>query len=126
MFCVQYSKNCSKSSAFVSYWDRIPFSKSAWIPSSSILLVQAYPSGRTQNPLDEGHKVDLIYCVKTFDSVNHRFLLAKLKSYGIDDAVLNWIKSCLSNRSNQFQVDGVLSEEASPRFTHWPITFSVT
>ncbi len=58
--------------------------------------------------------VDLVYLdfAKAFDSVNLRFLLAKLKSSGIDEAVLNWIKSCLSNRSYQVQIDGVLSEEA--------------
>ncbi len=39
--------------------------------------------------------MDLVYLdfAKAFDSVNHRFLLAKLKSSGIDGAVLNWIKS---------------------------------
>ncbi len=58
--------------------------------------------------------MDLVYLdfAKAFDSVNHRFLLAKLKSSGIDGAVLNWIKSYLSNRSYQVQIDGVLSEEA--------------
>ncbi len=34
---------------------------------------------------------------KAFDSVNHGFLLAKLKSCGIDGAVLSWIKSYLPN-----------------------------
>ncbi len=64
--------------------------------------------------MDEGHTVELVYLVfaKAFDSANHRFLLAKLKSSGIDGAVLNWIKSYLSNRSYQVQIDGVLSEEA--------------
>ncbi len=64
--------------------------------------------------LDEGHTVELVYFdfAKAFDSVNHRFLLAKLKASGIDGAVLNWIKSYLSNRSYQVQIDGFLSEEA--------------
>ncbi len=58
--------------------------------------------------------MDLVYLdfTKAFDSVKHRFLLAKLKSSGIDGAVLNWIKSYLSNRSYQVHIDGVLSEEA--------------
>ncbi len=46
------------------------------------------------------------------DSVNHRFLLAKLKSSGIDGAVLNWIKPYPSNRSYQVQIDGVIFEES--------------
>ncbi len=64
--------------------------------------------------LDEGHTVDLVYLdfANAFDSINHRFLLAKLKSYGIDGAALNWIKSYLSSHSYQVQIDGVLSEEA--------------
>ncbi len=64
--------------------------------------------------LDEGHTVDLVYLdfARAFDSVNHRFLLAKLKASGIDEAVLNWIKSYLSGRSYQVQIDGTLSEEA--------------
>ncbi len=49
---------------------------------------------------------------KAFDSVNHRILLAELKASGIDGAVLNWIKSYLSNRSYQVQLDGMLSEAA--------------
>ncbi len=58
--------------------------------------------------------VYLVYLdfAKALDSVNHWFLLAKLKSSGIDGAVLNWIKSYLSNRSYQVQIDGVLSEDA--------------
>ncbi len=57
---------------------------------------------------------DLVYLdfAKAFGFVNHRFLLAKLKASGIDGAVLNWIKSYLSNRSYQVQIDGFLSEEA--------------
>ncbi len=64
--------------------------------------------------LDEGHTVDLVYLdfAKAFDSVNHRFILATLKSSVIIGAVLNWIKSYLSNRSYQVQIGGVLSEEA--------------
>ncbi len=49
---------------------------------------------------------------KAFDSINHQFLLAKLKSSDVDGPVLNWIKSYLSNLSYQVQIDGILSEEA--------------
>ncbi len=55
--------------------------------------------------MDEEHTADLAY----LDSVKHRFILAKLKSSGIDAAVLNWIKFYLSNRSYQVKIDGVLS-----------------
>ncbi len=58
--------------------------------------------------------MDLVYLdfAKAFDSVNHQFLLAKLKSSDIDVAVLDWIKSYLSSRSYRVQIDGGLSEEA--------------
>ncbi len=41
--------------------------------------------------MDEGHTVDLVSLdfAKAFDSVNHRFLPARMKSSGIDGAVLN-------------------------------------
>ncbi len=62
-----------------------------------------------QRLLDEGHTIDF---TKAFDSVNHRLLLAKLKSSGIDAALLNGIKSYMSNRSYPVQIEGVLAEEA--------------
>ncbi len=56
---------------------------------------------RVTRLLNEWHTVDLVYLdfAKTFYSVNYRFLLAKLKSSDIDGAVLNLIKSYLSNLS---------------------------
>ncbi len=70
--------------------------ESAWIPSSAILQEE-----RVTRLLGEGHTVDMVYLdfAKAFDSVNHRFLLVKPTSSGIDGAVLNWIKSYLSNLS---------------------------
>ncbi len=72
------------------------------------------PLERVTRLMDEGHTVDFVYLAfaKAFDSVNYGLLLAKLKSSGIDGAVLNWIKSYLANRSYQVQIDGILSEEA--------------
>ncbi len=50
--------------------------------------------------MDEGHTVDVIYLdfAKAFDSVNHRFLLAKMKSFGLRDVVVRWIEAYLSGR----------------------------
>ncbi len=75
----------------------IPFTEPAWIPSSSILLILQLE--RVTRLMDEEHTVDLVYLdfAKTFDSVNHRFRLATLKSPGIYGPVLNCIKSYLSN-----------------------------
>ncbi|KAK3089529.1 hypothetical protein FSP39_004304 [Pinctada imbricata] len=52
------------------------------------------------NALDEGNPVDCIYMdfQKAFDTVPHRRLISKLKSYGIDENLITWISSFLSNR----------------------------
>ncbi len=62
----------------------------------SNFLLQEEPVTRL---MDAGHTGDLVYLdfKKEFDFVNHRFLLAKRKSSGIDGPVLNWIKSYLSD-----------------------------
>ncbi len=58
--------------------------------------------------VDEGHTVDIIYLdfAKAFDSVNHRFLLAKMNSLGLSDAVVRWTKANLSGQLSRVQVDG--------------------
>jgi hypothetical protein len=47
---------------------------------------------------------------KAFDSVDHSKLLVKLQAYGIQDPLLAWIKSYLSNRSQTVTIDSCLSE----------------
>ncbi len=53
--------------------------------------------------IDEGHTVDLacLNFAKAFDSANCQFLLAKLKSSGIDGTPLSSNKCYLSDRSYQ-------------------------
>ncbi len=89
-------------------------SQHGFLPHRSCLSNLILQEERVTRFLDEGHTVNLVYLdfAKTFDAVNHLFLLAKLKFSGIDGAVLNLIKSYLSNRSYQVQIDDVLSEEA--------------
>ena len=50
--------------------------------------------------LDTGGEVDVVYFdfAKAFDTVPHRRLMAKVRSYGIDETVARWIDSFLSNR----------------------------
>ncbi len=77
--------------------------------------------------------VDLVYVdfTKALDSVNHRLLLAKLTSSGLDRHVLNWIKLYHFGQSYQVQINGSLSDEATylsgdpPMFSYWPVTFYV-
>ncbi len=87
-------------------------SQHGFLPSRACLSNLILQEEHVTRVLDEGHTVDLVYLdfAKAFDSINHRFLLAKLKASDIDGAVLNWIKSYLSNCSDQVQVDGILSE----------------
>ena len=61
--------------------------------------------------LDEGKYVDVIYFdfAKAFDSVPHQRLLVKIKSYGIDGKVFNWISSFLNNRRQRVVLNGYKS-----------------
>ncbi len=66
-------------------------SQHGFLPRRSCLSNLILQEERVTSLLDEGHTVDSVYLdfTKAFDSVNHRFLLAKLKSSGTDGAVLN-------------------------------------
>ncbi len=116
-------KIAQKGSAFVSYRDRIPFTESAWIPTC--LSNRTPQNERVTGLLDDGLTLHLVY----LDSVNHRFLLARLKSFGIDGAVLSWIKSAKStipgpNRRRPFWAVS-LYLWLPTRFSHWRFTLSV-
>ncbi len=52
--------------------------------------------------------VDVIYLDfgKAFDFVNHRFLLTKMKSFGIGDVVVRWIETYLFERVSRVHVGG--------------------
>ncbi len=56
--------------------------------------------------IDEGHTVDVVYLdfAKAFDSVNDRFLLAKMKSFGLGNVVERWIEAYLSGRVSRVHV----------------------
>ena len=66
------------------------------------------------NQLDHKTPVDAIYLdfSKAFDKVPHKRLLLKLKGIGIKGQLLEWITDWLSNRSQQVQVKGSLSDWA--------------
>jgi hypothetical protein len=55
--------------------------------------------------------IDVVYLdlTKAFDSVPHKYLLAKLQSYGIDERVLAWIASFLRDRRQCVKVNSVCS-----------------
>ena len=65
--------------------------------------------------LQNGCETDLILLdfAKAFDKVSHSRLLYKLDYYGISSEVLMWIKSFLSNRSQQVVIENVKSNSIS-------------
>ena len=56
----------------------------------------------------KGGVTDTIYLdfAKAFDTVPHERLLGKLKAYGIDGAILTWIKAFLTGRTQVVKVNG--------------------
>ncbi len=58
--------------------------------------------------MDEGPTVDVIYpdFVKAFESVNHRFLLTKMKSFGLGDVIVRWAEAYLSGRVSRVPIGG--------------------
>ena len=61
--------------------------------------------------LEIGKQTDIIYTdfEKAFNKVPHRRLLSKLRSYRINDQLIEWIKSFLSNRSQCVKINQKLS-----------------
>ena len=64
-----------------------------------------------QRAFDQQKQVDLIMLdfQKAFDTVPHKRLLHKLKSYGIEGQTLKWISLWLTNRLQRVTVDGATS-----------------
>ena len=58
--------------------------------------------------VDDGSPVDVVYSdfQKAFNKVQHQRLLLKLKAYGIDNDVINWIEKWLTHRRQRIIVDG--------------------
>ena len=62
--------------------------------------------------VDNGNSVDVAYFdyAKAFDKVSHRLLLVKLKTYGTDGKLLNWLKNYLESRKQRVVVGNAKSE----------------
>ena len=56
--------------------------------------------------------------MKAFDTVPHKRLIGKLKSYGIEYYTLRWIQAFLSDRVQQVNVNGTNSEWAN-NYNKW-------
>ncbi len=57
--------------------------------------------------MDDGNTADVVYLDfgKAFDSVNPRYLLAKLESFGLCDKVARWITSYVTGKNLQSTSD---------------------
>ena len=65
--------------------------------------------------LDKGESIDVVYLdlMKAFDTIHHKRLVDKLKSYGIEYYTLRWIQAFLSDHIQQVNVNGTNSEWAN-------------
>ena len=61
--------------------------------------------------LDAGEDVDIIYLdfSKAFDKVPHMRLVHKMREYGIDSHLVNWVKNWLTNRKQRVVLNGTHS-----------------
>ena len=65
--------------------------------------------------LEEGGQIDVVYTdlQKAFDKVSHKFLINKLKSYGIGLPFICWIESFLLDRKQRVRVGNAYSDWAA-------------
>lgn len=65
--------------------------------------------------LDSGLTTDVVYLdiSKAFDSVSHKKLILKLKSFGFKNFLLNWLTCFLSNRSQRVKIYNTFSKNKS-------------
>ena len=65
--------------------------------------------------MNEGELIGVCFLdiKKCFDTINHKYLLQKLKKYGICDEELEWFTSYLRDRKQKVSCNGALSNEAS-------------
>ena len=88
--------------------------QSGFVPGDSTVnqLVDIYNTFSFCKALDDGKEVRAIFCdvSKAFDRVWHKGLLYQLKHKGIDETLLQWLASYLSNRKQRVVIPGACSE----------------
>lgn len=83
-----------------------------FLPGRSTVLQLIQVLDMWTESVDKGCAVDVAYCDlrKAFDTVPHRRLLEKLRSYNITGELLDWMKSFLCGRKQRVIVNGERSE----------------
>ena len=68
---------------------------------------------KSKRALDKGEYVSALFMdlSKTFNTINHDLLIAKLKAYGFSKEPLKLIKSYLKNRKRKVQINNKFSSE---------------
>ena len=68
--------------------------------------------------LEKGGQIDVIYTdfEKAFDRVPHFRLISKLRSYHINEDIIEWVKAYLKNRVQRVKING--------SFSNWADVFS--
>ena len=79
---------------------------------STIDTILKYTTDLQMNKNNKANTISLyVDFKKAFDTVNHKLLLKKLKNYGIHNIALDWIRTYLTNRTQQTQIGADMSSE---------------
>ena len=86
--------------------------QSGFRPQDSTVNQLAFLYNSYCEALDAGKEIRVVFfdVSKAFDRVWHKGLLEKLKSIGIDGALLSWFSSYLSNRRQRVIIPGTFSD----------------
>ena len=83
-----------------------------FVQNRSTTLQLLYAIESWTRAIDEGNVIDVCYLdiKKAFDTVPHKRLLEKLRSYGIKGRIHDWIKNFLADRKQSVQVNETRSQ----------------
>ena len=86
--------------------------KNTEIPKALITMATLIRSKQISDTLNESVQTDIIVMdfSKAFDKVDHKKLLLKLHRFGINNDVITWIGSFLSNRTQRVVLEGEESD----------------
>jgi hypothetical protein len=86
-----------------------------FVTGRSTVLQLLHALDKWTEALDNGDQVEAVYMdfMKAFDTVPHRRLISKLKSYGIGGKLIRWLQDFLHDREQRVKVNGHLSDSTS-------------